>query len=68
METDGLVQECKYEATQNKYFVSINCTITKETAASNIEDAEDEVCREIEDCFKGAYWQCVFNDTETEES
>lgn len=67
MEADGLVQECKYEATQNKYFVSINCTITKETAASNIEDAEDGVWREIEECFKGGYSQCICNGIETQE-
>lgn len=67
MEYDSLVQECKYDATQNKYFVSINCTITKETTASNADDAEDEVWKEIEECFEGGYSHCYFNDAETEE-
>jgi hypothetical protein len=67
MEYDSLVQECKYDATLNKYFVSIKCTITKETTASNAEDAEDELWREINDCFEGGAYHCYDIEVETEE-
>lgn len=67
MEYDSLVQECKYDATLNRYKVSIKCWIEKETTASNAEDAEDELWREINDCFEGGSYHCYDIDVETQE-